>query len=83
VDYFKREMLDASLHMAQDIMVFLGKDEAEMRYKAEQFRKHDEASLYKSFDFFENEPALMSFARTQRAELEQILREDVRDTPVK
>jgi monovalent cation:proton antiporter-2 (CPA2) family protein len=76
VDYFKRELFDSSLHMAQEIMVALGKKESDMQFKAEQFRRHDEASLFQSFAFFDNEPALINFSHEQRKALEQILQND-------
>ena len=77
VDYFKREMFDSSISMAVDIMVGLGRHEPDMQRKAVHFLRHDESSLRKSFEFFEDEPQLVNFARLQREELEQILRDDV------
>jgi monovalent cation:proton antiporter-2 (CPA2) family protein len=77
VTYFKRETFDSSLTMAQRIMVFLGKQEADMRRKAEQFLRHDEASLQKSFAFFDDEPELVNFSRLQREELDRILSDDL------
>ncbi|MFO1242776.1 MAG: monovalent cation:proton antiporter-2 (CPA2) family protein [Rickettsiales bacterium] len=76
VEYFKRETFDSSLTMAQEIMIELGYNEADMRYKAQQFLQHDEAALRKSFDFFESEPELVNFSRLQRQELERILQSD-------
>lgn len=76
VHYCKREVFDSSLEMAQHIMVSLGKDESDMHAKAIKFKEHDEAALKASFAFFDNEPELVSFARTQRAELERILQSD-------
>lgn len=76
VHYFKREMFDSSLDMAREIMVFLGRSEADAAAKAAQFRRHDEATLRDSFKFFEDEPALVDFAKTRRAELERILQSD-------
>ena len=76
VDYFKRETFDSSLAMAQEIMVTLGFRESDMSYKAARFLRHDESVLRKSFEFFESEPDLISFARQSRGELERILRED-------
>lgn len=76
VPYFKRELFDSSLGMAKDIAQFLG-DSAEIAArKAEQFRRHDEDSLKQSFAFFEDEPTLVSYAKTRSAELEQILKND-------
>jgi hypothetical protein len=76
VAYFKRETFDSSLTLAQEAMVFLGKKESDMQYKAAQFLRHDEATLHKSFEFFDNEPELVSFGRVRRQELEQILQGD-------
>lgn len=74
--YFRREVFDSSLSMAQEVMVTLGRRESDVQYKAQKFARHDEATLKKSFAFFENEPELISFARLRRAELEQLLRDD-------
>ena len=42
VNYFKREVFDSSLDMAQQIMVSLGKNESDIRFKAMKFKQHDE-----------------------------------------
>jgi monovalent cation:proton antiporter-2 (CPA2) family protein len=76
VYFFKRELFDASLEMAKEILLWLGQDEEAVTRKVEQFRRHDEETLKRSFDFFEDEPALVDFSKTRRAELEQILRND-------
>jgi len=65
--------------MAEDIMVFLGHSEADMRRKADQFKRHDEHTLRHYFAFFDNKPELVNFAKTQRAELEQILQSNNKD----
>jgi len=77
VAYYKRELFDSSLEMAQQIMVALGNNEADMHFKAMQFKQHDEKALTESFAFFDNEPELVNFSRTQRTELERILKSDV------
>ncbi len=74
--YFKREMFDSSLDMAKEVMVWLGKRESDIEFKAAQFKRHDEEMLKKSFEFFDDEPALVSYSKTRRAELEAILRSD-------
>jgi glutathione-regulated potassium-efflux system ancillary protein KefC len=76
VEYFKRELFDSSLDMAKRIMIWLGKSEADMAYKVEQFRNHDEIALRESFAFYDDEPALIDFAKTRTAELERILQYD-------
>ncbi|MBL0319276.1 MAG: cation:proton antiporter [Alphaproteobacteria bacterium] len=83
VDYFRREIFDSSLTMAQEVMIWLGADAALMRQKAQQFMEHDEKTLYTSFAFIEKEPELISFARQARGELERILHDDTRqDEPL-
>ncbi|MBA3535667.1 MAG: cation:proton antiporter [Tatlockia sp.] len=76
VDYFKRETFDSSLSMAQEVMKFLGLSPELMRRKARTFAQHDEASLRKSFEFFNKEHELISFTRQAIGELEQILQDD-------
>ncbi len=79
VHYFRRELFDSSLTMAQAIMETLGHNPIKIQYRAEQFMRHDEATLMKSFEFFENEPELINFARFRTAELENILKSDMMD----
>ncbi|MBY0356067.1 MAG: monovalent cation:proton antiporter-2 (CPA2) family protein [Rickettsiales bacterium] len=79
VHYFKRELFDASLNMAKHIMIWLGKPEAEVLRKAEQFYQHDEETLKESFKFFGDDKTLVSFSKTRRAELERILQSDNSD----
>jgi glutathione-regulated potassium-efflux system ancillary protein KefC len=76
VKYFKRELFDSSLAMAKDIMHWLGKSRSEMDLKAAQFKDHDEKTLRQSFEFFDDEPALVNFVKTRREELEGILKSD-------
>lgn len=75
--YFIRETFDSSLRMAQEVMVELGYTRADMADKAQKFKKHDEATLKKSFEFFDQEPELISFARQASQELERILQNDI------
>jgi monovalent cation:proton antiporter-2 (CPA2) family protein len=81
VDYYKREVFDSSLEMAQQILVSLGKNDSDTYSKAIKFKQHDEATLKASFDFFDDEPEMVSFMRTQRAELERILQNDISGNP--
>lgn len=76
VHYFKRETFDSSLTMAQEIMVELGHSAESLRRKAKAFLQLDEASLQKSFEFFEKEAELISFSRQVNGELERILQSD-------
>lgn len=77
VDYFRRETFDSSLSMAQEAMKYLGANPADTQRKAARFMEHDEKTLRRSFEFFEREPEMISFARQATGELERILREDI------
>ncbi len=79
VDNYHREMLDASLALARDAMVALGRSPADMDAKAARFLAHDIETLRKSFAFFENEPEMISFSKLSREELERILSDDRQD----
>ncbi|MBA2709117.1 MAG: cation:proton antiporter [Tatlockia sp.] len=76
VIYFKRETFDSALKMAQDLMEFLGYNSDTMRRKARAFAQHDEASLHKSFEFFNEKKELLSFTKHAMGELEHILQDD-------
>jgi glutathione-regulated potassium-efflux system ancillary protein KefC len=73
VDYFRRELFDSSLTMTKEILGFLGYKPDDIEKKALAFQKHDEATLYKSFEFFEEETDLINFSRQAKGELERIL----------
>lgn len=76
VEYYKREVFDSSITMAQEVMKFLGFNAETMKRKARAFAQHDETSLKKSYAFFEKEQELINFARQSSSELEQILQDD-------
>ncbi|CEG56200.1 monovalent cation:proton antiporter-2 (CPA2) family protein [Legionella fallonii] len=73
VDYFRRELFDSSLVMTKEILKFLGYKAEDAEKKVTAFKKFDEASLRKSFEFFEEEKDLINFARQAKGELERIL----------
>jgi monovalent cation:proton antiporter-2 (CPA2) family protein len=73
VDYFKRELFDSSLTMTKEILKFIGYNPEDIEKKAHAFQEHDESSLLKSFEFFEEEADLINFSRQVAGELEQIL----------
>lgn len=73
VDYFKRELFDSSLTMTKEILKFLNYKPEEIESKAQAFQQHDESTLIKSFEFFDEEKDLINFARQSKGELERIL----------
>ena len=75
VNYFKRELFDSSLAMTKEILLNLGYSPADADRKTKAFQAHDEATLIKSFEFFEEEADLINFSRQASGELERILQE--------
>ncbi|WP_115707026.1 monovalent cation:proton antiporter-2 (CPA2) family protein [Legionella sainthelensi] len=73
VDYFIRELFDSSLTMTKEIMKFLGYKSEDIQKKTAAFKKHDETTLIRSFDFFDKESDLINFSRQAKGELERIL----------
>jgi monovalent cation:proton antiporter-2 (CPA2) family protein len=73
VDYFKRELFSSSLDVTKEILKFLGYKNKEIVAKAAAFEKYDEATLHKSFEFFEEEENLINLARQSKSELERVL----------
>jgi monovalent cation:proton antiporter-2 (CPA2) family protein len=73
VDYFKRELFSSSLDVTREILKFLGYKNKDIAAKSAAFEQHDEASLLKSFEFFEEETNLLHFARQSKGELERVL----------
>lgn len=83
ITYFKREMFDSSLNMAQEIMIALGGGREDMLVKAELFKRYDESTLLKSFSFFGSEPELVNFSKLRQDELNNILQNDASPNPAK
>lgn len=76
VEYFRRDVFDAALIMAQEVMVNLGFKRARIQMKARQFAEHDEDVLKKSFAFFDEEHQLIDFSKQATEELERLLKSD-------
>nr|WP_232220456.1 NAD-binding protein [Legionella tunisiensis] len=53
--YIRRELFDSSLFMTKDIMKFMGYPHRIAEKKAKAFQDYDEAALFKSYEFFDNE----------------------------
>lgn len=75
VRFFRREVFDASLAMAEDVMLYLGYKKDLIRRRARTFAKHDRKTLNDSFAVFEKEPELISLSMQARQELELLLKE--------
>ncbi len=76
VDVFRRELFDSSLWIGRQILQSLGMRAYDARNRAMKFMYYDEDVLHRSFEFFENEKDLISFARRSQDELEIVLADD-------
>ncbi|WP_367606418.1 monovalent cation:proton antiporter-2 (CPA2) family protein [Legionella sp. W05-934-2] len=75
VNYFKRELFDSSLSMAEKILRDLAYSPAEIERKAKAFTKHDNETLEKSFEFFDQEKEIINLNQKAKGELAQLLDE--------
>lgn len=75
VNYFKRELFDSSLAMAEKILQDLAFSPTVIRRQAKAFAKHDRETLEKSFEFFEQEKEMISLNQKAKGELNRILEE--------
>ena len=75
VNYFKRELFDSSLSMAEKILKDLAYSPTVIQRKARAFAKHDRATLVKSFEFFEQEKEIISLNQKAKGELASLLDE--------
>lgn len=73
VDYFIREVFESSLEMTRGVLKFLKYKQEDIEKKTKAFKKHDEATLIQSFEFFETESDLINFSRQAKGELERVL----------
>ncbi len=59
--------------MTKKILQFLDYQNIDIENKTKAFQEYDEATLAKSFDFFEEESDLINLARQAKGELEALL----------
>jgi glutathione-regulated potassium-efflux system ancillary protein KefC len=77
VDFFRRETFDSSIVVAEEVMKCLGFSQQDVNTKTHKFIEHDIRTLNASFDFFDQEKEMISFAIKSGEELEQILNDDL------
>ncbi len=73
VNYFKRELFDSSLAMAEKILRDLAYSPAVVQKQRKAFAKHDRETLEKSFAFFDQEKEIIGLNRRAKGELASIL----------
>ena len=71
-----REMFDSSVHLAEDLMVSLGRHPYEIHRAANLFRKHDDDLMRLSAKHHKDESRLIDMARKGRAEISNVLASD-------
>jgi glutathione-regulated potassium-efflux system ancillary protein KefC len=79
VDYYIRETFGSAMMMGEEILKSLGMRSYQAKNLTRKFARHDMATLRSSFEHFEDEKALVSFAIQSREELIKIFEEDRKD----
>lgn len=78
-DYYIRETFGSALMMGEEILKHLGMGAYQAKNLARKFARHDIETLKSSFEHFDDEKALVSFAIQSREELIKIFDEDRKD----
>ena len=78
-DYFIRETFGSALMMGEEVLKHLGIGAYQAKNLVRKFSRHDIETLKSSFEHFEDEKALVSFALQSRDELIKIFEEDRKD----
>lgn len=76
VDYYEREIFHSALSMGQEALKRLGYRAFVARNLTRKFAVHDENTLHESFNFFEDDKALLNFALSSRDDLQKIFEAD-------
>lgn len=79
VEYFERETFESAIHMGQEVLKGLGYKHDSAWTLSQKFAQHDRRTLRESFDHFEDEEALITFAKSARLDLESIFEADRND----
>jgi voltage-gated potassium channel Kch len=80
VDHVHRELFASSIEMGKDVLGALGRHPFEAHRAALTFAAHDERLIRKSAAHVDDAAALVDIARKGRAEIENVLGQDVRDS---
>ncbi len=78
VDSVQREVFASSVELGKDVLAALGRHPFEAHRAARTFMSHDEKLLHRAAAHVDDEEALVDIARKGRAEIENVLGEDVR-----
>ena len=81
VHHVFRELYGSSLEATGRVLEEVGLSSEHARLAVRRFRQHDEALMQRQMAAGDDEAELLRLSRGAAAELEQILREDVRTTP--
>lgn len=79
VEYFERETFESAIHMGQEVLKGLGYKHDSAWTLSQKFAQHDRRTLRESFEHFEDEDALLTFAKSARLDLESLFAADRSD----
>ena len=80
VDHVHRELFASSIEMGKDVLTELGRHPFEAHRAALTFQNHDERLIRKSAAHAGDDAAIIDIARKGRAEIENVLGSDIRDS---
>ncbi|MFS4461219.1 monovalent cation:proton antiporter-2 (CPA2) family protein [Bdellovibrio sp. HCB2-146] len=80
VTHIRRETLDSSLTLTQELLVELGHPQARAHSIIERFRKHDELMLAEQYKVRHDQKDFINVSRLGTQQLAQVLKEDLEKT---
>lgn len=80
VEHIRRETLDSSLSLTQDLLIDLGIPVPRAEKMIERFRVHDELMLKEQFKVRDDQKVFLDVSRQGMQQLAQVLREDTEKT---
>ncbi len=80
VEHIRRETLDSSLSLTQELLVDLGIPAGRAAKMIERFRLHDELMLKEQFKVRDNQKVFLDLSRQGMQQLAQVLKEDAEKT---
>ncbi|HEX7676233.1 MAG TPA: monovalent cation:proton antiporter-2 (CPA2) family protein [Bdellovibrio sp.] len=80
VQHIRRETLDSSLNLTQNLLIDLGIPEARAKFMIERFRLHDELMLKEQYKVRHDQKVFIDVSRLGQQQLAQVLKEDLEKT---
>lgn len=79
IEYIERETYHSALELTRDLLRGLGQSPQQARYIVETFKEHDERRLFDDYTHYTDIEKIMSLAKKQSEELEELFAQDIQD----